>query len=173
MGVIFFADRQEKFQSTLAPEGASDCERLRALRWPRGFNPRSHPRVRATIGVTGRTPSISKFQSTLAPEGASDPPPSDVMVARQQFQSTLAPEGASDPAANFRLASSFCFNPRSHPRVRATPTMLVEAEDFVVSIHARTRGCERPGAPQILVQESSFNPRSHPRVRATTPKGRA
>ncbi len=60
------------FQSTLAPEGASDPWWL------------------------GLASAFKMFQSTLAPEGASDAGAASAAPIYQMFQSTLAPEGASD-----------------------------------------------------------------------------
>ncbi len=131
------------FQSTLAPEGASDDTereigliktsfnprshpRVRATHClgvsmdrPPSFNPRSHPRVRATRPGPRKRPHLS-FQSTLAPEGASDRWHWHINDVATRFQSTLAPEGASDNLNPCALPLATCFNPRSHPRVRAT-----------------------------------------------------
>ncbi len=131
------------FQSTLAPEGASDRQRVDGHDRLECFNPRSHPRVRATrpkfkihffrrfqstLAPEGasdgrgqrRGRGQARFQSTLAPEGASDGRGRESGPIYRMFQSTLAPEGASDGVGrrvSTRIAS---FNPRSHPRVRAT-----------------------------------------------------
>ena len=99
------------------------CER-RVTCWPMMgrygcFNPRSHPRVRATS--------------------------CDVI----------------------RRCLPISFNPRSHPRVRATAQVCKKRGGEMVSIHARTRGCERQSPFGCLLALTSFNPRSHPRVRAT------
>ncbi len=83
------------------------------------------------------------FQSTLAPEGASDGPWVLGDDGEFEFQSTLAPEGASDSSGIFVGSTLGCFNPRSHPRVRATRSAKLLPVPDLVSIHARTRGCER------------------------------
>ncbi len=133
------------FQSTLAPEGASDPDAETLVRYDLSFNPRSHPRVRATynspirwrilsVSIHARTRGCERpcSLSRLAPGGS-------------RFQSTLAPEGASDVCDCVNLRDNKSFNPRSHPRVRATERGCLLMLGFYVSIHARTRGCERHG----------------------------
>ncbi len=154
------------FQSTLAPEGASDPIRIQPHAVAAGFNPRSHPRVRAT---TRRCDAICRCRVSIhaRTRGCERPAPSvrkckwwRVSIhARtrgcerhwryyrdadnRRFQSTLAPEGASDTGAITGTPTTDGFNPRSHPRVRATATLAASMPEQIVSIHARTRGCER------------------------------
>ncbi len=83
------------------------------------------------------------------------------------FQSTLAPVGASEDGLASAGIAATGFNPRSHPWVRANSTGEGKTYEVVVSIHARTRGCERKGyIVSDLAGVISFNPRSHPWVRA-------
>ncbi len=169
----------EAFQSTLAPEGASDVQLLSHPSPDRCFNPRSHPRVRATcdvchallapfVSIHARTRGCERrrihgsdicakgFQSTLAPEGASDQVSIAFYCQLKQFQSTLAPEGASDAVRMPNNTPPKCFNPRSHPRVRATVLGHSSLPPYKVSIHARTRGCERPYAYLYVGRVESF-----------------
>ncbi len=134
--------RKNEFQSTLAPEGASDIVIQDAMPDDVSFNPRSHPRVRATINLalSGRLTAVSIHART---RGCERRTLGTMSGQTDKFQSTLAPEGASDrPAPRIRRPAPR-FNPRSHPRVRATMTALPERIQSGVSIHARTRGCER------------------------------
>ncbi len=90
--------------------------------------------------------SLSRFQSTLAPVGASEFLCRDGPRGSISFQSTLAPVGASERTIIFWPLEMQCFNPRSHPWVRAKLVRQQIRQLFRVSIHARTRGCERIAA---------------------------
>ncbi len=185
------AGAANQFQSTLAPEGASDSASRGAPRRSTSFNPRSHPRVRATITRAG---FATKIRVSIHARTRGCERPLCQTVARVeilvsihartrgcerlrrrcdshralQFQSTLAPEGASDLTLSRRRTAPLRFNPRSHPRVRATQNTPDFPYRFDVSIHARTRGCERQALRVVCpYKPQCFNPRSHPRVRAT------
>ncbi len=108
----------------------------------KSFNPRSHPRVRATVRqrVDGYGRVVSIHART---RGCERPPYCLLSLSQLVFQSTLAPEGASDAIYKYASHRAASFNPRSHPRVRATTSKRGQRRRRCVSIHARTRGCER------------------------------
>ncbi len=131
------------FQSTLAPVGASEAASQSPSEADPGFNPRSHPWVRAnhclrrlhhpsSVSIHARTRGCERTRFGWTP-----PRPSE-------FQSTLAPVGASETAGVALYdGRKERFNPRSHPWVRAKFSNCRSTADNRVSIHARTRGCER------------------------------
>ncbi len=97
------------------------------------------------------------FQSTLAPVGASEIGARFLKEPTSRFNPRSHPWVRAKLARYSQASGECCFNPRSHPWVRAKRACAcVCARIREVSIHARTRGCERSYRGDTLAVYGKF-----------------